>query len=67
MDEINDNQIKSILYDISKKLVLPKFNNLRPEEIKLKYDRNLVTEVDLLVEEKLNKFLCSLLISFIHK
>ena len=61
MDEINDNQIKSILYDISKKLVLPKFNNLRPEEIKLKNDRNLVTEVDLQVEESLNKFLCSLL------
>ena len=36
MNEINNDQIKSILFDISKEFILPKFNNLKSEEVKFK-------------------------------
>ena len=61
MSEINNDRIKSILFDISKEFILPKFKNLNTEEIKFKNNTDLVTEVDLLVEQKLNSILCSLL------
>ena len=61
MNEINNEQIKSILFEVSKEFILPKFKNLKSEEIQFKNNRDLVTEVDLAVEEKLNNILCSLL------
>ncbi len=61
MKEINDNEIKSILYDLSKKYVLPKYNNLKDSDIKRKQNNDLVTSVDLKIEEELNKFLCKFL------
>jgi len=61
MNEINNEQIKSILLEVSKEFILPKFKNLKSEEVKFKNNRDLVTEVDLAVEEKLNNILCSLL------
>ena len=61
MSEINNEQIKSILFEVSKEFILPKFKNLKSEEVKFKNKRDLVTEVDLAVEEKLNHILCSLL------
>ena len=61
MNEINNEQIKSILFEVSKEFILPKFKNLKSEEVKFKNKRDLVTEVDLAVEEKLNNILCSLL------
>ena len=60
MNEINNEQIKSILFEVSKEFILPKFKNLKSEEIQFKNNRDLVTEVDLAVEEKLNNILCSL-------
>ena len=61
MNEINNEEIKSILFDVSKEFILPKFKNLKSEEIQFKNKRDLVTQVDLAVEEKLNHILCSLL------
>ena len=61
MNEIKNDQIKSILFEVSKEFILPKFKNLKSEEIKFKNKSDLVTEVDLVVEEKLNNILCSLL------
>ena len=61
MNEINNEQIKSILFEVSKEFILPKFKNLKSEEIQFKNNRDLVTEVDLAVEKKLNNILCSLL------
>jgi len=61
MNEINNEQIKSILFEVSKEFILPKFKNLKSEEIQFKNNKDLVTEVDLAVEEKLNNILCSLL------
>ena len=59
MNEINNEQIKSILLEVSKEFILPKLKNLKSEEVKFKNNRDLVTEVDLVVEEKLNYKLCS--------
>ena len=61
MSEINNEQIKSILFEVSKEFILPKFKNLKSEEIQFKNNKDLVTQVDLAVEEKLNNILCSLL------
>lgn len=61
MNEINNDQIKSILFEVSKEFILPKFKNLKTEEVKFKNNIDMVTEVDLAVEEKLNNILCSLL------
>ena len=61
MNEINNEKIKSILFDVSKEFILPKFNNLKSEEVKFKNNTELVTTVDIEVEEKLNNLLCSLI------
>jgi len=61
MNEIKNEQIKSILYEVSNEFILPKFKNLKSEEIHFKNKRDLVTQVDLAVEERLNNILCSLL------
>ena len=61
MNEIDNNEIKSILFDLSKKIILPKYNNLNEEDIMRKDNNDLVTSVDIIVEEKLNDILCKLL------
>jgi len=61
MSEINNDEIKSILYDISKSIILPKFQKLKNEDIKIKNNTDLVTSVDIEVEKKLKKILLSLL------
>ena len=43
MSEINNDDIKTILFDISKLIILPKHQNLKTEEIKLKNNSDLVT------------------------
>ena len=61
MKEINNSEIESILFDLSKKFILPKYNNLNQDEIKIKNENEIFTCVDVLVEEELCKILCKLL------
>lgn len=57
MNEINNDDIKSILYEISKNFILPKHRNLKDEDIKLKNNKDFVTSVDIRVENELRKAL----------
>ena len=61
MNEIDNNEIKSILFDISKKYILPKYGKLNDRDIMRKINNDLVTSVDLSVEEELNNVFCKLL------
>ena len=61
MSEIDNNEIKSILFDLSRKFILPKYKNLKESEIRLKNNNDLYTSVDLSIEEELNNILCKLL------
>jgi len=61
MSDINNDDIKDTLYKISKEIILPKYKNLKDEDIKLKNNKDLVTSVDVAVEEKLNNVLSSFL------
>jgi len=61
MNEIDTNEIKSILFDLSKKFILPMFNNLKEEDIMYKNNNDLVTSVDFRVEDELNIVLQKLL------
>ena len=61
MNEINNNEIKSILFDLSKKFILPMYRNLKDTDVMKKNNNDLVTSVDLQVEEELNNILCKLL------
>ena len=61
MNEIDNNEIKSILFNISNKFILPMYNNLKDENIMRKDNNDLVTTVDLNIENELNITLCKLL------
>ena len=61
MNEIDNNEIKSILFDLSKKFILPMYNNLREDDLMRKDNNDLVTSVDFCVEDELNNILCKLL------
>ena len=61
MNEINNFDIESILFDLSKKYILPKYKNLKDSEIKRKNYNELFTIVDIIVEEKLNNILSKLI------
>ena len=61
MSEIKNQDIIDILYNISKKIILPKYKNLNSEDIKLKNNQDLVTSVDLDVENILRHKLLKLL------
>ena len=61
MNKINNNEIKSILFDLSNKFILPMYRNLKSTDVMKKKNNDLVTTVDLQVEEELNNILCKLL------
>ena len=61
MNDINNDEIKTILYDISKNIILPKYKNLKKEDIQFKNNKDLVTIVDIAVEKELQKTLNSFL------
>ena len=61
MNEIDNNDIKTILFDLSKRYILPKFKNLNENDIKRKQNNDLVTSVDIIIEKELNHILCQLL------
>jgi len=49
--EVND--IREILYNISKKIILPSFGNLSNNQISYKNNKDIVTEIDIKVEKEL--------------
>jgi fructose-1,6-bisphosphatase/inositol monophosphatase family enzyme len=61
MSEINNDDIKEILYGISKSIIIPKYKKLKKDDIKLKNNTDLVTSVDVEVEKNLKNTLTKLL------
>ena len=61
MSEINNEEIRSILFKISKEIILPKYQKLKTSDIKSKQGGDLVTSVDVDVENGLKKNLLKLL------
>ena len=61
MSEIDNDEIRGILYQISKEIILPKFKRLIPSDINKKDNGSLVTSVDVDVENKLKNYLLKLL------
>ena len=61
MNDVKNEDIHSILYDISKKIIIPKYRNLKSTDIKYKDNKDIVTKVDIEVEEILQNKLQSLL------
>jgi len=61
MDNIKQEDIKEICFNISKKLILPKYQNLKDEDIKYKNGSDLVTSVDIAAENELKKNLLKIL------
>jgi fructose-1,6-bisphosphatase/inositol monophosphatase family enzyme len=61
MNDINNDDIKNILFDVSKKLIIPKYKKLTKDEINIKNNADLVTSVDITVENRLKKILLDLL------
>ena len=51
---INPSDIREILFDISKKIILPSFGNLSKDQISYKNEIDIVTEIDIDVELQLN-------------
>ena len=61
MTEVSNNTILNVLHDISKKIVLPMYQNLKDEDIMYKDNSDLVTSVDIKIEEELNKILLQII------
>ncbi len=51
---INPDDLREILYNISKNLILPSFGNLAEKQISYKGGKDIVTDIDISVEEKLS-------------
>ena len=61
MNEIDNDYIKDILFDVSKHIILPKFKKLKKTDIRFKNNKDVVTVVDIEVETKLKKILLDLI------
>ena len=61
MSDVKNEEINSIFFDLSKKYILPKFKNLKHNDVKYKNNKDIVTSVDIEVEEKLNKILSKMI------
>ena len=61
MDNISQEDIYEICYNISKKIILPKYRNLKKEDIKYKNGSDLVTSADIAAEEELKRNLLKIL------
>ena len=51
---VDPNDLKEILYNISKKIIVPSFGNLKSNQISYKNEKDIVTEIDLAVEQELS-------------
>jgi len=58
---INPNDLKEILYKISKYIILPSFGNLEKNQISYKDGKDIVTDIDISVEKELNNILPNLI------
>ena len=58
---VDHNDLKEILYNISKKIIVPSFGNLKSNQISYKNEKDIVTEIDLAVEQELSLSLPKLL------
>ena len=56
-EKVNNDDIKSLLYEISKSKIIPNFRNLKSEQISYKNNRDIVTIIDIEVEAFLKKHL----------
>ena len=61
MEIVDKDKIKSIMYDVSKKNILPYFRNLKSNQINYKNNKDIVTSIDIEVENYLNKTLSQLI------
>ena len=57
MEFVDNDQIRSVLIEISKKIILPNFRNLNSNQINYKNNKDIVTSVDIEVENYLKKTL----------
>ena len=60
-EKVNNDDIKSLLYEISKSKIIPNFRNLKSEQISYKNNRDIVTIIDIEVEAFLKKHLSQLI------
>jgi fructose-1,6-bisphosphatase/inositol monophosphatase family enzyme len=58
---INPNDLREILYNISKDIILPSFGNLEINQISYKDGKDIVTDIDISVENELNNILPKLI------
>ena len=61
MDNIKQENIQEICFNISKNIILPKYQNLKKEDIKYKNGSDLVTSADIAAEKELKKNLLKIL------
>ena len=57
MHLVDNEEVKSILYSISKEKLLPNFKNLKPDQVKYKNNKDIVTSIDIEIENTLKKIL----------
>ena len=58
---INPNDLREILFNISKDIILPSFGNLEKNQISYKDGKDIVTDIDISVEKELNNILPKLI------
>ena len=58
---INPNDLREILFNISKDIILPSFGNLKKNQISYKDGKDIVTDIDISVEKELNNILPKLI------
>ena len=58
---INPNDLREILFKISKDIILPSFGNLKKNQISYKDGKDIVTDIDISVEKKLHNILPKLI------
>jgi len=61
MDKIKQEDIKEICFNISRDLILPKYQNLKEEDIKYKNGSDLVTSADIAAEKELKNNLLKII------
>ena len=61
MVNINQDDIHDICFNISKNIILPKYQNLKEDDIKFKNGSDLVTSADISAEKELKKNLLKLI------
>ena len=57
MEYVDNEQIRSVLFEISNNKILPNFRNLNSNQINYKNNKDIVTSVDIEVENCLKKIL----------